>query len=50
MEIKAISTHTEKKPVGVGGWGDILRVWNGNVIKFGYDECCTTIKAIKFIE
>ena len=33
----------------VGGWGDILRVWDGNAIKFGYDDCCTTINVIKLI-
>ena len=31
-------------------WGDALRVWNGNAIKFGCDDCCTTIYVIKFIE
>ena len=30
-------------------WGDVLGVWDGNAIKFGYD-CCTTINVIKFIE
>ena len=33
----------------VGGWGDALRVWDGNAIKFGCDDCCTTINVIKFI-
>ena len=32
------------------GWGDALRVWDGNAVKFGCDDCCTTINVIKFIE
>ena len=32
------------------GWGDALRVWDGNAIKFGCDDHCTTINVIKFIE
>ena len=31
---------------GVGGWGG---GWYGNAIKFGCDDCCTTINEIKFI-
>lgn len=27
----------------VGGWGDALRVWDGNALKFVYDDCCTPI-------
>ena len=34
----------------VGEWGDALRVWDGNAIKFGCDDHCTTINVIKFIE
>ena len=34
----------------VGGWGDALRVWDGNAIKLGCDDCCTPINVIKFIE
>ena len=34
----------------VGGWGDALRVWNGNAIKFGCDDHCKTINVIKFIK
>ena len=30
--------------------GDALRVRDGNAIKFGCDDCCTTINVIKFIE
>ena len=30
--------------------GDELGVWDGNVIKFGCDDGCTTINIIKFIE
>jgi len=26
----------------VAGWGDALRVWDGNAIKFGCDDGCTT--------
>ena len=29
---------------------DGLGVWDGNTIKFGCDDCCTTINVIKFIE
>ena len=34
----------------VGGWEDVLGVWDGNAIKFVCDDCCTTINVIKFIE
>ena len=34
----------------VGGWRDALRVWDGKAVKFGCDDCCTTVNAIKFIE
>ena len=34
----------------VGGWGDVPEVWDGNAIKLGCDDCCTTINVIKFIE
>ena len=34
----------------VGVWGDALWVWDGNAIKFGCDDCCTPINAIKFIK
>ena len=27
----------------VGGWRDVLRFWGGNAIKFGCDNCCTSI-------
>ena len=33
-----------------GGWGDALRVWDGHALKFGRDDCCTTINVTKFIE
>ena len=29
--------------------GEALRVWVGNAIKFGCDDCCTSINVIKFI-
>ena len=32
------------------GGGDALRVWDGNAIKFGCDDCCTYINGIKFIK
>ena len=32
-----------------GGWGDVLRVWDGCALKLGCDGCCTTINVIKFI-
>ena len=34
------------------GWGvgDALRVWDGNAVKFGCDDCCAPINIIKFIE
>ena len=32
---------------GVGGWAG---VWDGNAIKLGCDDHCTTINVIKFIE
>ena len=34
----------------VGGWGNTLRVWDGNAIKFGCDDCCTAINVIKITE
>ena len=32
------------------GCGIALGIWDGNAIKFGCDDCCTTINVIKFIE
>ena len=47
-------SQTEKLMVSkwdrLGGWGDALTVWDGNVIKFGCDDFCTTINVIKFTE
>ena len=34
----------------LGGWGDALKIWDGNAVKFGCDNRCTTINVIKFIE
>ena len=35
----------------VGGWqGGALRVWDGNAIKFGCDDCCTPIIATQFVK
>ena len=28
--------------------GDALRVWDGNAVKFGCDNCCTPINVIIF--
>ena len=47
-----ILTHRLWKTYGfqirqVGGWGDVLGVWDGNVIKFGCDDHCTTINVIE---
>ena len=33
----------------VGGWKSALRVWDGNAIKFGYDDHCIAVNVIKFI-
>ena len=32
----------------VGGWGEGMRVWDGNAVKFGCDNCCTPTNGIKF--
>ena len=32
------------------GWGNILGGWDGNALKFGCNDRCTTINVIKFIE
>ena len=50
-----ILTHRLRKTYGfqrrqVGGWRDGLGVWDGNDIKLGCDDCCTTINVIKFTE
>ena len=34
----------------VVGWEDALGVWDGNAVKSGCDDCCTTINVIKFIK
>ena len=34
----------------VGRSGDALGVWDGNAIKLGCDDHCTTINVIKFME
>ena len=34
----------------VQGWRDAVGVWNGNAIKLGCNDHCTTINVIKFIE
>ena len=28
------------------GWGDALRVWDGNAVKFGCDDRCTSINVL----
>ena len=47
-----ILTHRLRKTYGfkrrqVGGWENALRLWDGNTIKFGCDDCCITINAKK---
>ena len=32
------------------GWGDALRVWDGDAIKLGCDDYCIIINVIKFTE
>ena len=32
------------------GWRNVLGVWDGNTVKLGCDDHCTTINVIKFIE
>ena len=34
------------------GWGvgDALRVWDGNAMKFGCDDCCTPIHVITSVK
>ena len=39
---KTYSFHSRQ----FGGWGDVLRVWDGNAIKFGCDDHCTSINVI----
>ena len=34
----------------LAGGGDALRVWNGNAVKFGCDDCCTPTNVIKVIK
>ena len=34
----------------VGGWGDVLGLWDRNAIKLDRDDHCTPINVIKFIE
>ena len=34
----------------VVGWRDVLGACDGNAIKFGYDDHCTTINVIKITE
>ena len=53
---KQILTHRlwntcgfQRKQVG-GGGGDGLGVWDGNAIKLGCDDHCTTINVIKLIK
>ena len=31
------------------GWGDGMGIWDGNAIKLGSDDHCTTINLLKFI-
>ena len=58
MNVKTIKSHTDSQtlktlwfPEETGwGWGDGLGVWDGNTIKLGCGDCCTTINVIKFIK
>ena len=34
----------------VGEWENGLEFWDGNTIKLGCDDYCTTINVIKFIK
>jgi len=34
----------------VWGWGYTLRVWDGNAVKFGCDDCCKPRNVIKPIK
>ena len=50
-----ILTHGHWKTYGFQmrqfeGWGDALRAWDQNAIKFGCDGCCTMTNVIKFTE
>ena len=50
-----ILTHKLREIYGfqrrhIGGWGEWLWVWDGNAIKLGCDDCCTTINVINFTE
>ena len=38
------------KETGWGSGGNGLGIWDGNAIKFSFDDHCTTINVIKFIE
>ena len=46
-----ILTHRPRKTYSfqmrrAWGWGDVLRVWDRNAVKFGCEDCCTTINVI----
>ena len=48
-------SETLKKTYGfqmrqVGWWANAMRVWDGDAIKVGCDDCCTSIIVIKFTE
>ena len=50
-----ILTHRLQKAYGflmrqVGAWGNALGVWDGNAVKLGCDDHCTTTNVIKFME
>ena len=34
------------KGKSLGGWGDVLGMWDGNPIKLDYDDHCTTTNVI----
>ena len=53
--VEQILTHRLWKTYGfqvrqVGGWGDVLRVWDGHAVGFDCDDCCIPVNVIKFIK
>ena len=40
------SIHENTDSIPGGGWG--VGVWDGNAVKLGCDDHCTTINVIKF--
>ena len=40
------SNNHQNHMVQFGGWGNALGLWDGNAIKLGCDDHCTTINVI----